>query len=119
MQPTGTDTLLSLLRLAVEAMRQHAEAVTRLEMIIARWSAEDAARHIEGASRHAELLAKIVPAEKSSPSTGISVEGLAKLATNLTTIGAALAKAWGPALVVFATAYKLVWPWVRSLLGLG
>lgn len=68
-----------------------------------------------------DALAKSKPeAPKASPSSSpLTVESMAKLATNLTTITAALAKAWGPALVVAAAVWRVVWPWLRSVLGLG
>lgn len=68
--------------------------------------------------RHVTSLEAIRQQEKPG-SWSISLETLAKAATHLTTLAAALAKAWGPALAFAVACWKILWPWLRSVLGLG
>lgn len=112
----GTDPFTSLLSAIAESAMRTAETAARSEahLLHILHVQSEIAEKIAGLS-----LSKAGPEKPSPSSSPLTVESLAKLVTNLTTIGAALAKAWGPALVVAAAVWRLVWPWLRSVLGLG
>ena len=119
MRANGTDTLTSLLSAIAASAMLSAEMAGRAEAHLSHMATEQATFRHEVIAR-LDALAKVKPeAKPSASSSPLTVESLAKLVTNLTTIGAALAKAWGPALVVAAAVWRVVWPWLRSVLGLG
>lgn len=119
MRADGTDTFASLLSAIASSALRSAEMAARAEAHLSHMVSEQSTFRQEVISRLDALAKGKEPAKASPSSSPLTVESMAKLATNLTTITAALAKAWGPALVVAAAVWRVVWPWLRSVLGLG
>ena len=123
MRADGTDTFASLLSAIASSALRSAEMAARAEAHLSHMVSEHATFRQEVIARLDALAKGKEPAKAPPSSSPLTVESMAKLATNLTTITAALAKAWGPALVVaaavWAAVWRVVWPWLRSVLGLG
>ena len=116
MRADGTETFASLLSAIVTSARHNSEAAGEARALMSRLLDVQSRNHAEMMTRLGEILSATKAAP--TPSSPLSVEALAKIATNLTTIGGAVAKAWGPALAFVAVVWKFALPWLRQLLGL-
>lgn len=127
MRADGTEKFASLLSVIAESTMRSAEASGQSAAHLSHLVQQQAHLVQQQAAFRTEMLAKLdglasPRADQAKPPTSsspLSVEALAKFATNLTTIAAAVAKVWGPALVVAAAIWRVLWPWLRSVLGLG